>query len=219
METPFSLAFKLTVFQNSAGEFHLTSVWPFSDQLNHRMREGRIKGKDQDKGQTTGQSVRGSAKERSENRGWKTRRYQGYWMGISMMRFLWRCKNDGWYDGSACSQMGAVVLSCTAFIGLSLPIPPWLCLCSPHCDSTNRLIFLEQWCQLFVPPLPSLFHLPVTLSLPPFPTVYPFSPWLPGSEYCWCPHPHSTGNAPVWTPVCVCVQQYLCLLEEYLPEH
>jgi len=27
-----------------------------------------------------------------------------------------------------------------------------------YSDSASRLIFLEQWCQLFIPPLPSLFH-------------------------------------------------------------
>lgn len=50
------------------------------------------------------------------------------------------------------------------------PLPPRLCPCIPlpstpsphallHGDPANRLIFLEQWCQLFIPSLPSLFHL------------------------------------------------------------
>lgn len=66
--------------------FCCTSLWPLSDQLNQRMMEGRIQGKDQDKGQKNGQSEIGSAMERSERRGVKTRRCQGNWIGISMMK-------------------------------------------------------------------------------------------------------------------------------------
>lgn len=63
-----------------------TSLWLLSDQLNQRMMEGRIQGKDQDKGQKNGHSEIGSAMERSEMRGGKTRRCQGNWIGISMMK-------------------------------------------------------------------------------------------------------------------------------------
>lgn len=69
------------------GEFIFTSLWPFSAQLNQRMKEGRIQEEDQEKGQMSGQSMSGSAKERSENLCGKVRRYQGNWMGISMIRF------------------------------------------------------------------------------------------------------------------------------------
>ncbi len=81
-------------------------------------------------------------------------------------------------------EMGAAVLSCTAFIGLVLPshpgavsvhilrvpLPSVTSHAHLHSDSANRLIFLEQWCQLFIPPFPSLsgcdwFSLSLSLSL------------------------------------------------------
>lgn len=142
-----------------------------SGQLNQRVKKGRIQGKDQEKGHIRGQSVRGSVTERSASRCGKARRYQGYWMGISMMRFQEWSENNG-YEGDS-FEMGAAVLFCTAFIGLSVPSHLGSAsvhvLCTPipsktshthlHSDSANRLIFREQWCQLFIPPLPSLFHL------------------------------------------------------------
>lgn len=97
------------------GGFYFTSLCPLSGQLNQRMNEGRIQGKDRGKGQISGQSVRGSAKEMSESRCGKTRRYQGYWMGISMMRFQRRCKNDGYEGGGLLVQLGL----------------RWVLLCSP----------------------------------------------------------------------------------------
>lgn len=141
-----------------AGVFYFTSLWPLSNQLNQRMNEGRIQGKDQDKGQISGQSVRGSAKERSGSRCGKARRYQGYWMGISMTRFQKRCKTDGREGGLSWSEMGAAALLLTAFIGLLLPSHPCsvsvhvLCIPLPsltspahlHSDLASRLIFLEQ---------------------------------------------------------------------------
>lgn len=146
-----------------------------SGQLNHRVKKGRIQGKDQEKGHIRGQSVRGSATERSASRCGKARRYQGYWMGMSMMSFQGRRWNNG-YDGDSSST----VFFGTTFIGLSLPFylgsASVHILCAPlpsktshadlHSDCAKRL-FLEQWCQLFIPPLPSLFELslyPLSLS-------------------------------------------------------
>lgn len=86
---------KTTCFFKAQGEFIVTSLWPFSAQLNQRMKEGRIQGEDQEKGQMSGQSMSGSAKERSENLCGKARRYQGNWMGISMIRFQRTGETDG----------------------------------------------------------------------------------------------------------------------------
>ena len=82
-------------------------------------------------------------------------------------------------------------------------------LCS---DSANRLIFLEQWCQLFIHPSPLIVSSDCDwLCLSLCHSVSPFSrSWGDiGSEYCWCPCTHSPGNTPVWISVCVCVR--LCV--------
>lgn len=152
------------------GEFYFTSLCPLSGQLNQRMNEGRIQGKDQEKGHISGQSVRGSAKDRSEGRCGKARRYQGYWMGISMMSVQKRWKtmdvkeDDSWscwvWNGCCCALLLHIYRPFPPILSgpvSASPYPPPHALL--HSDSANRLIFLEQWCQLFIPPLPSLFHL------------------------------------------------------------
>lgn len=71
------------------------------------------------------------------------------------------------------------------------PVPSRLCLCSPHCDPANTLIFLEQWCQLLVPPLPSLCC---------FIYLCCFSFSLPPNSVCPFSLARCTADAPIFTP-------------------
>lgn len=175
---------------------HFTSLCPFSGQLNQRINEGRIQGKDQEKGHTSGQSARGSAKERSENRLGKPRRYQGYWMGISIVEVREGFKLRA---GLTWLKMGAALQSYTEFIGLPLPTHPSLPNFPCHhwqWNCANRLISLEQWCQLFVPSSPWLFPLSdCCLTLSPRHHVSLSQSWRDiGWEYCWYLQAYAPGN-------------------------
>lgn len=118
------------------------------------------------------------------------------------------CWFDLVWDGCCCSLLHCIYRPFP-------PIPPRLCLCSLplrpplpsvtshahlHSDSANRLIFLEQWCQLFIPSSPSLFHPSDCdwLSLSPF---LPLSPTLslpsPSHEVTLA---QSTADAPILIP-------------------
>lgn len=159
----------------------------------------------------------GSASERSGSRWGKARRYQGNWMGMSMLRFQSRGKATGCrrgvclWDGQCCAPLHSIYRSLC-------PGPSRLCLCSPHSDPANMLIFLEQWCQLLGPPLPWLFCLISSVSLSHCLQTLPVpSPWL--GALLMPPSSHHRKYPCLDPCVCVCVRQRMCLFEEYLPEH
>lgn len=183
----------------SVGAVELTSLCSMSTQLNKR-ENGRIQGGDQEKGWIRGQSVRGSAAVRSERRCGRTLRYQGYWMGMSMVRLQERSK---WI-------WGLVSCRCSSFIGLTKPSD--LCRLHPrppspslpsrtsHVHWHGDLIFVEQWAPLLFPPLLSLFDLWDwdLLSLPSLCHKLTLA--------------QRTADAPLNTPVCcrsvVCLPEY-----------
>lgn len=128
------------------------------------------------------------------------------------------------WDGCCCALLHWIYRSFP-------PIQARLCLCSPplhplpfvtshahlHMDSANSLIFLEQWCQLFIPPSLPLFYLSDWdwFSPSPLPSICPCSL---GHEVTLARntadilHVHSPGNAPVWCVcACVCVFVRVCL--------
>lgn len=104
------------------------------------------------------------------------------------------------------------------------PFAPMLpdCYCSLHGNSANRLIFLEQWCQLFIPPLATLFLLcvrSICLSLLcsfTLKTVYPFSLAQSTADITTL----VPQEMPLSGSLCVSVCECLCVCwKEYLPEH
>lgn len=113
---------------------------------------------------------------------------------------------------------------CSLLQPIYRPFAPILpdCYCSLHGNSANRLVFLEQWHQLFIPPLPTLFLLcvrSICLSLLcsfSLKTVYPFSLAQSTADI--------TTLVPQEMPLsgtrCVSACECVCVcLKEYLPEH